>query len=69
MSISQALEETLVVPKRPLPSGMSAAGCRKLMRLSARRWRRHAQDKEQFELAELSLGNALGWRTLAEEAT
>jgi hypothetical protein len=36
------------------------------MRLWALRWRAHAAQKEQFELAELCLGNALGWRDRAE---
>ena len=42
--------------------------CRQRMRGWALRWRLHARDKERFDQAELCLGNALGWRSLAEEA-
>jgi hypothetical protein len=36
--------------------------CRARMRIWARCWRQHRGDAEQFHLAELALGNALGWR-------
>ena len=38
------------------------AKCRREMRLWALRWAHHKGQKDQFELAELCLGNALGWR-------
>jgi hypothetical protein len=36
--------------------------CRIRMRRWAKRWRLHAPNKEQFELAQMALGNAMGWR-------
>jgi len=38
------------------------------MRLNALRYRRHSRYKDQFDQAELALGNAIGYRDLALEA-
>jgi hypothetical protein len=46
----------------------NAAVCRRNMRVWAARWRFHRGNKDQFELAELALGNALGWRDRSQDA-
>lgn len=63
------LVEALMGSARAVPGcEMDRAGCRRKMRLWAFRWRSHRRFKEQFDLAEMCLGNALGWRDRASWA-
>jgi hypothetical protein len=39
--------------------------CRRRMRVWARRWQAHRREREQWDLAELALGTALGYRDKA----
>lgn len=63
MTTALALQHVIRLGDKPaLLAGDDLKLCRARMRAWALRWRNHARDKDQFELAELSLGNALGWR-------
>lgn len=64
MKIALALERFLQAagPARVLEDPRV---CRQRMRLWALRWRAHRAQEDQWALAELALGNALGWRDRA----
>lgn len=61
MTIARALQLALL-QRRNVVTSYQRDLCRKIMRGWAKCWRQHHGNKEQFDLAELALGNAIAWR-------
>lgn len=64
MRLAQAFQFSLLQRRQALAC-YSPRFCRRMMRGWAKFWREKRRDKEQFDVAELALGNALAWRDRA----